>query len=227
MIWFDPAYFLYVLIPAVVLSAGVQFYLRRTYQKWANVRNGVGLNGIQVGQQLINRTSLQAVTLATTPGVLTDHFDPGANVVRLSQPVAGGATVAAMAVAAHELGHVQQHQNRSGMMRLRGFLVPALRFSPMLSYILIIIGLFANIAGLMWLGIFFFALVVLFSVLTLPIEMDASRRALRMLTEANLLTSDQDRSGAKAVLNAAALTYLAAAAISILQLLYYLSLARR
>jgi uncharacterized protein len=225
--WIDPVYFLYVFIPAILISALVQVYLQRTYAKWSRIKNGSGLTGVQVGQQLFMKASLTAVQLQRTPGSLTDHFDPGANVVRLSESVAGGSSVADMAVTAHELGHVQQHQTGSGLMKLRNLLVPALRFSPMASYISIIMGLIFNLTGLIWIGILFFGLMVLFSVLTIPVERDASRRALRLLNDAGLITNDQDRNGAKAMLNAAALTYVAAAVTSILQLLYYIGLARR
>jgi Zn-dependent membrane protease YugP len=148
-------------------------------------------------------------------------------VVRLSDTTAGKNSVAAMAIAAHELGHVQQYQTGSGLIGLRNFLLPALQFSPTISYISIFFGLWFNMANLLWVGIFFFALMVLFSVLTLPVEFDASRRALRLLDEAGLLASEKDKLGAKAVLTAAGLTYLAAAVTSILQLLYYISVAKR
>ena len=157
-------------------------------------------------------------------GPLTDHFDPGDNVVRLSDPVATQPSVASMAVTAHELGHVQQYQTGSGLIKVRGFLLPALQFSPTISYIAILFGLWFNMTGLLWLGILFFGLMVLFSLLTLPVEIDASRRATKLLREAGLMRDENDAKGTRAVLTAAALTYLAAAITSILQLLYYASL---
>jgi Zn-dependent membrane protease YugP len=158
---------------------------------------------------------------------MTDHFDPGANVVRLSDPVAKQNSVASMAVTAHELGHVQQYQTGSALIKARGVLLPALQFSPTVSYIAILLGLWFNMTGMLWLGIIFFALMVLFSILTLPIEIDASRRGTRLLQEAGLMQNENDASGSRAVLTAAALTYLAAAVTSILQLLYYISVAQR
>lgn len=225
--FFDPFYFIFVLIPVIVISAGVQLWLRSTYGKWSRVQNGAGLTGLQVGQTLFSRTDLQPIPLQTTQGDLTDHFDPKANVVRLSQPVAATPSVAAMAVTAHELGHVQQHQTGSGMMRVRNVLVPAVQFSPTLSYICILLGLIMGVTGLFYLGIFFFGLMVLFTLLTIPIEFNASNRALRMLDQAGLLVDENDRRGARAMLTAAGFTYVAAAVTSILQLLYYLSLANR
>ena len=228
MFWYiDPVYFWYVFIPTLLISIGVQIYLKSTVSKWSQVRNSLGLPGVEVVKMLFARTSLQPIKVEHVPGEMSDHFDPMHNVVRLSDTTAGRNSVAAMAIAAHELGHVQQYQTGSGLIKLRGFLLPALQFSPTISYIAIFFGLWFNMTNLLWVGIFFFALMVLFSVLTLPVEMDASKRALRLLDEAGLLASDQDRRGAKAVLTAAGLTYLAAAVTSILQLLYYISLARR
>jgi Zn-dependent membrane protease YugP len=227
MIWIDPVYFWYVLIPVLLISLGVQIYLKRTYAKWNNVRNSSDLTGMQVGKELFNRTTLQAIPLEKTKGELTDHFDPGANVVRLSESTADKRSVSAMAVTAHELGHVQQYQTGSALIKVRGFLLPALQFSPMISYLAILFGLIFNITNLIYIGILFFALMVIFSILTIPVEVNASRRGRRLLREADLMETEADDKGSRAVLNAAALTYLAAAITSILQLLYYISIAKR
>ncbi len=227
MFYFDPTYLWYVFIPTLLVSLVVQLYLQATFTKWSQTRNGSGLNGVQVGRLLFERTSLQAIPLERAPGALADHFDPVHNVVRLSDPVASQSSVAAMAVTAHELGHVQQYQTGSALIKARGFLLPAIQFSPTISYIAIFCGLMFQMTGLLWIGIFFFALLVLFSLLTLPVEFDASRRGLKLLQEAGLMRNVQDTAGARAVLSAAALTYLAAAITSIMQLLYYISLARR
>jgi Zn-dependent membrane protease YugP len=225
--FFDPIYFIFVLIPTIVISGAVQLWLRSTFSKWSQVPNASGLNGLQVGKALFGRTTLQPIGLEVTRGSLTDHFDPGANVVRLSEPIAGAPSVAALAVTAHELGHVQQYQTGSSLMKLRTTLVPALQFSPTLSYICILLGLIMNISGLFYLGIFFFGLMVVFTLMTVPIEFDASRRAFRLLEQAGLLVDENDRRGARAMLTAAGFTYVAAAVTAILQLLYYLALARR
>jgi len=132
-----------------------------------------------------------------------------------------------MAVTAHELGHVQQYQTGSALIKVRGFLLPALQFSPMISYLAILFGLIFNIANLIYIGIIFFALMVIFSILTIPVEVNASRRGRSLLREADLMETEADDKGSRAVLNAAALTYLAAAISSILQLLYYISIAKR
>ncbi|HMK93636.1 MAG TPA: zinc metallopeptidase [Thermoleophilia bacterium] len=225
--FFDPAYFLYVLIPTLLISGGVQLYLSSTYSHWRKVRNSAGATGEQVGQALFERTSLQPLPLRRTKGELTDNFDPRTNVVNLSRNVASQASVASMAIVAHELGHVQQHQQQSALMGTRNFLVPALTVSPMISYGAIILGLVLQVTGLIWIGIFFFALMVLFSIVTLPVEIDASRRGLRLLREAGLMQTAEDASGARKVLTAAGLTYLAAALTAVLQLLYFVLLAQR
>lgn len=223
---FDPVYFWYVFIPTLLISVGVQVYLKATFNKWGQARNHINLNGMQVGQTLFDRTSLQTIPLQRTPGSLSDHFDPGANVVRLSDPIATQPTVAAMAVTAHELGHVQQYQTGSALISTRSFLLPALQFSPTLSYIAIFLGFWFNMVNLIWIGIFFFGLMVLFSILTLPVEFDASRRGLKLLGEAGLFQNEEDERGARSMLTAAGLTYLAAAVTSILQLLYLISRAQ-
>lgn len=225
--FYDLSYLLWVLLPTMILSAGVQFYLRSTFSKWSQIRNSANLTGPQVSQQLFNRTALEAIPVQRIPGQLTDHFDPAANVVRLSDPVSSMASVASMAVTAHELGHVQQYQTHSPLIAARSFLLPAVRFSPTVSYFLIFGGFFLNAVGLIWIGILVFAISVLFSLLTLPVEIDASRRGLKLLKEAGLLQTQEDANGARAVLTAAALTYLAALITSVLTVLYYVNLAQR
>ncbi len=230
MFYFDTTYLLFIFLPILALSLGVQIYLKSTFGRWSRVRNSSGLDGVSTGQALFARTDLKEIPLQRTHGSLTDNFDPRAQVVNLSDPVAGTPSVAAMAVVAHELGHVQQYQQKSALMGARNFLVPAVRFSPMISYIAIFAGLiFANASwapAALWIGVIFFALLVLFSILTVPVEINASRRGIAMLRQAGLLKTDSDAQGSKAVLTAAALTYLAAAVGAVLQLLYLIALAR-
>lgn len=225
--FFDFNYLLWVFLPTMVLSLAVQWYLRSTFAKWSQVRNSNNLSGPQVAQALFSRTNLQPIQVQRIGGQLTDHFDPGENIVRLSDPVATQPSVASMAVTAHELGHVQQYQSRSPLIAARSFLLPAMQFSPTVSYMLIFGGLFLRFTGLIWLGVAVFAVSVLFALLTLPVEIDASRRGLKLLNEAGLLQTQEDAQGARSVLTAAALTYLAALITSVLTLLYYVSLAQR
>jgi hypothetical protein len=225
--YFDPNYFWFIMLPTLVISGLTQMYLKNTFAKWSQVANTEGINGMQVARILFDRTSLKPIPVEQTAGSLTDHYDPHANVVRLSQPIANQPSVAAMAVAAHELGHVQQYQTGSGLIAMRSALLPALQFSPTISYLAFFAGFMFNLVGLMWIGILFFGLMVIFSILTLPVEFDASRRALVMLNEAGLTENPQEAQGAKAVLTAAALTYVGAAVTSVLQLLYYVNLAQQ
>jgi Zn-dependent membrane protease YugP len=160
-------------------------------------------------------------------GNLSDHYDPRSNTVRLSDGVANRHSVAAMAIVAHELGHAQQHEHNSFLITMRNFLVPAVSLSPQIAYFLIIIGLIFNLAGAFWLGVIFYGLMVLFSIVTLPVEFDASKRGRKLLREAGLMISEQDEKGSQRVLMAAASTYIAAAVAAILQLLYYISIGRR
>jgi hypothetical protein len=183
-------------------------------------------------RQVLTQASDTAVNRSTigferVPGELSDHYDPRTHTVRLSEGVATEKSVAAMAIVAHELGHAQQHENNSFLISMRNVLVPAVRFSPQVAYILILIGFLFNIAGALWLGILFYALMVVFSVLTLPVEIDASRRGIQLLRESGLIEVEQDERGARNVLTAAASTYVAAAVTAILTLLYYITIARR
>jgi len=225
--FFDMRYIWLVALPTLIISTGVQIYLKSTFKKWSKTPNGAGENGIQIARDLFNRTSLDAINMERIKGTMTDHFDPGANIVRLSDPVATQPSVAAMAITAHELGHVQQYQTGSAMIKARGILLPALRFSPTIAYGAIFLGIFLKMTGLIWVGILFFSLMVLFSIMTLPVEIDASRRGLRLLDEAGLFVNEQDRVGSRKILTAAAMTYLAAAVTSIMTLLYYISIAQR
>ncbi len=178
----------------------------------------------QASDTAVNRST---IGFERVPGELSDHYDPRTHTVRLSEGVATKKSVASMAIVAHELGHAQQHENNSFLITMRNVLVPAVRFSPQVAYILILLGFIFNLVGALWLGILFYALMVVFSVLTLPVEIDASRRGVLLLRESGLIQVDQDEQGARNVLTAAAATYVAAAVSAILTLLYYITIARR
>jgi Zn-dependent membrane protease YugP len=242
MLYFDMNYMLWVMIPTMIISFGAQMYLKSAYSKWSKVRNSYGMTGAEVAQRILKNSSLARVgvdgpqrsgafaagiSLERVGGELTDHYDPRTHTVRMSDSTAHQPSVVAMAVVAHELGHAQQHEENSPLITMRNILLPAVRFSPQLAYGMILIGLLMNITGLLWLGIIFFGLTVLFTVLTLPVEFDASRRGLILLREANLLQTSEDEQGSRQVLTAAGLTYVAAAVTALLQLLYYVSLATR
>lgn len=235
MFFMDPLY-LMIFGVTLVVSLAAQMYIKSAYGKWSKVRNSQNLTGLQVGQVLLHNTDLgttyhmskgTGVQFQGIAGNLTDHYDPRTHTIGLSQGVATQPSVASMAIVAHELGHAQQYANRSALIAARSFLLPAVRISPMISYVMLMIGIFFNVIGALYLGILFFGVTVLFSVLTLPVEFDASRRGLRLLADAGLMTSPEDRKGAQTVLRAAAATYVAATITAVLQLLYYLSLASR
>jgi Zn-dependent membrane protease YugP len=219
---FDPNYFWYVFIPTILLSLAVQIYLKRTFKTWSKVENEADLTGRQVADRLFEETSLEPIPVQRINQPLGDHFDPKKNVVRLSPPVGDADSVSAMAVTAHELGHVQQYQTGSGLIKARSFLLPAVRFSPTITYICALMGLFFNMTNLLWVALFFFGITVLFSLLTLPVEFDASKRGMAMLHETELFGSEEEARGARKVLTAAALTYVASFITSVLQFIYYL-----
>jgi Zn-dependent membrane protease YugP len=232
-LYVDPLYIV-LFVVTLVISGASQVYIRSTFSKWNAVANAAGLSGARVGEELVARASFggasgpaTGIGFTVVPGSLSDHFDPRTRRIGLSQDVASRSSVAAMAVTAHEVGHAQQHAEGTVAMRARSFLVPAVTFSPMVSYLLIFLGLIFNLTGLFWLGIIVFGLMVLFAILTLPVEIGASRRALVMLRSSGLLVRPEEEQGVRNVLTAAALTYVAAAVTSILTLLYYISLARR
>lgn len=224
---FSSNYFLMVFIPAIILSLVAQWLVSSAFSKWTEIRNTAGLTGEQAARRIIQSAGLQGVQLEGIDGVRTDHFDPSSNVVRMSRDVATTPSVAAMAVVAHELGHAQQYAEKSMLIQLRSFLVPAMQFSPMISYALIMAGLLLRVAGFLELGILFYGVVVAFMLLTLPVEIDASLRGLRLLNASGLMQSSDDSSGSRQVLTAAALTYVAAAVTALLNLLYYISLLNR
>jgi Zn-dependent membrane protease YugP len=222
---FDPNYLLLVFLPTLLLSLGAQLFVRSAYGKWSKERNGAGVSGVQTAQQIFARTNVRALQLEGAPGQLSDHYDPGKNVVRLSEGIATQPSVASMAVVAHELGHVQQHQENSVLIQMRNFLVPGVQLAPQIGYLMIFLGLFLRSTGLIWLGILLFGVMVVFMILTLPVEIDASRRGMALLQQSGLMVTEQDVAGSRQVLTAAALTYFAAAISAVLQLLYFVSLA--
>ncbi len=231
--FFDPLYII-LIVATLVISGAAQLYIRSTYGKWSRVANAANLTGGQVAEFLRDRARFgdrpgrDAITaIKVVPGDLSDHFDPRDRSLGLSAAVASQPSVASMAIAAHEVGHAQQVAEGSALMQLRSVLVPAVSIGPNLAYLLIIGGIILNVSGLVTIGIALFGMAVLFSLLTLPVEIGASRNALSMLESTGVLTTAQDRHGARSMLTAAALTYLAAAITAVLTLLYYLTIARR
>lgn len=215
--YFDPTYFL-VLIGAV-LCIWAQARVSSTYNKYARVRSRTGMTGAQAAQRILQLSGIYDVRIEQVGGSLTDHYDPAHKVLRLSDTVYGSTSVAAIGVAAHECGHAVQHDKGYAPLQIRSALVPAANIGSRAGIPLIILGAFLGMNQvLIQIGIWVFALAVLFQVVTLPVEFDASGRALAMLGNYGMLEQDEVN-GCKKVLRAAALTYVAAAASAILQLL--------
>ena len=221
---FNISYMIYML-PALILSLIAQFYVNSRYAHWSKVRNRAGLTGVQVAQRLSERLGMYDLKLKGVQGQLTDHYDPRNNVLSLSKDIAQGSTVASMAITAHELGHAQQDKENYLPMKIRSAMVPAVNIGTSLGWILILIGLLLNLGNLAWMGIFAFSAGAIFSIATLPVELNASKRAKNMLEQSGVIQSEEERKGVNQVLNAAALTYVAAIASSVMQLFYFASLA--
>ena len=220
MYLFNPTYMMYML-PAFILMLVTQWYVSSSYRKWSKVPNRNRLSGAEAAQRLIRNSGLYDVQIEGVAGNLTDHYDPRQKVLRLSQGVYQSQSVAAVAIAAHELGHAMQDHEGYFPLRLRAALVPAVNIGSMLGWILIFIGLLIQSTGLAGLGLIIFAVGALFALATLPVELNASARAKRLLTETGLITGEDERRGVNQVLNAAALTYVAALITAVMQVLYF------
>ena len=223
MFFFDPTYLCFM-IPAFVLMGITSWYVRSSYQKWSQVRVSSGLSGAQAAERLISSGGLYGVKIAGPPGQLSDHYDPRDKTLYLSPSVYQAPSVAAVAVAAHELGHAQQDAEGYFPMRLRTFLVPAVNIGSNLGWILIMIGLLLRITELAWLGVIVFSAGALFALATLPVELNASSRAKELLYTTGIISTEEERRGVNRVLNAAALTYVAGLITAVLQLLYFVTL---
>lgn len=224
---FDWTYIMFML-PCFILSLVCQIKVNSNFSKYSKVRNLRGMTGEQAARHVLNHYGVTGVKIEPVGGKLTDHFDPRTNVIRLSESVYNAASVSAIGVACHEAGHAVQHATGYVPNKIRGAIVPAARIGSNVGWILFFVGLFLPVqySFILWLGIIFFSLSVLFTVVTLPVEFDASRRALKCIRETNLLYNEE-YDGAKKVLTAAAMTYVAAAATAILQLLRLILIANR
>lgn len=222
MFFFDPLY-LILALPGLILGIWAQARVRGTFNKYSKVRIANNLTGAEVARQLLDSQGLYDVKIEETGGRLGDHYDPRDRTLRLSQEVYHQPSVAAAGVAAHEMGHAMQHANGYGPLQLRTAIVPAVQFSSSLAPFIFIAGFLLGFTQLAWLGIILFGVAVVFSLITLPVEFDASKRAKTLLVNSGILFAEE-RQGVDKVLNAAALTYVAAAVAAIGQLLYFVTL---
>jgi hypothetical protein len=216
---------LLLFIITMALSLGVQFWLRSTYGRWNKVQNTSGLSGAETARAILNANGLNDVKVEPVRGVLSDHYDPRTRTVRLSQENYSRASVAGSAVAAHEVGHAIQHAKAYAPLQWRSALVPVASFGGNFAPLIIIFGFMTGInsalgGNLVQLGIFLFAAAVVFQLITLPVEFDASRRAMVEMEKLGIATTG-DIGGSRQVLNAAAMTYVAAAATSVAYLMHY------
>lgn len=223
--YFDWTYVILVL-PAVLLSLWASANVKSTYKKYSKVYNSRNLTAADAARRVLNANGLYNVNVLTTPGELTDHFDPSSNIVYLSESVAQSTSTASVGVACHEVGHAIQHAENYLPVKIRTAIVPITNIGAKLSVPLIIGGLFLSSFSyffiyLAYAGVICFGLSAVFQLVTLPTEFDASRRALASIESMELLTEDENR-GAKKVLRAAALTYVAALAVSLMQLLRFI-----
>ena len=223
MMYYNPTYLLFM-APAFILMVITSWYVKHAYNKWSRVASNSRMTGGQAVQRLISSSGLYNVKVEGVGGNLSDHYDPRTKSLRLSQGVANSNSVAAIAVAAHELGHAMQDAEDYMPLRFRAALVPAVNIGSWLGWILIAVGLFLNWLNLAWLGVLVFSGGAIFALATLPVELDASARARRLLADSGIIHSEQEQRGVNNVLNAAALTYVAALVTAVMQLLYFASM---
>lgn len=223
-LYFDPTMIL--LLPAMLISFWAQAKINSTYNKYSRVRTTNGYTGMQVARMILDEAGLFDVRIEMINTKLGDHYDPSSRVLRLSPEVYGDTTIAAAGIAAHEVGHAIQHKESYKPLVIRNSIVPVVNFSSSISWILFFIGILLGFKGLTTLGILLFSAVVIFQLITLPVEFNASNRALRILESRGILYGNEIK-GAEKVLGAAAMTYVAATLMAISQLVRLIALSNR
>lgn len=216
-LFFDYYYIIFV-IPAIIFSLIIQFKLKSTYAKFSKVGNARRITGAQAAHMVLNYYGISDVNIVPTNGIMTDHYDPAQKVIRLSDGVFNSSSIAAVGIACHEAGHAAQHAENYAPIRIRNSILPVCNIGSSLSIPLLIAGIIFSFEPLVWIGIGFFAFTAVFQFVTLPVEFNASNRAINVI-ESNGLLSFEEKMGAEKVLKAAAMTYVAALAVSLAQLL--------
>jgi Zn-dependent membrane protease YugP len=219
------SYFALILI-VLVVGLGAQALVRHSYKKWKKIPTAFGVSGADAARTMLNSNGLTTVAITEVSGELVDHYDPRTNVVSLSHDVYHGRTVSAVAIACHECGHAVQHAREYAPARIRGAIVPVVSVASNAWVFVLLAGIFLSMIGLVYVAIALFGAVLIFQLVTLPVEFDASKRAVAFIEGSGWL-NQKEFGGAKTVLRSAALTYVAAALASILQLIYLLGMARR
>ena len=222
--FFDPMYFVFML-PGLALMLWAQSKVKGNYRKYSQVRNSFGITGAEAARRVLQANGIYDVGIEQTPGELSDHYDPRKKVLALSQGVYGVPSIAAIAIAAHEAGHAIQHARAYGPLQLRTRIVPVVSIGSNFGFFVLFLGLITNSLGLAWAGVGLFALSTLFALVTLPVEFDASKRAKQALVQIGLVdggvAGGGESQGVSRVLDAAAWTYIAGFAASVLTLAYY------
>lgn len=213
-----------IIILTFVITLGAQAYINNTYRRMKKINSKSGMSGADVARMILDSNGLKSVKVVETSGVLSDHYDPKKKVVRLSPDVYGKSSIASVSVAAHECGHAIQDGNGYAFLRIRNSIVPLVNFASNAGYIAILIGLFTSALGFLWIGIILEVVILGFQLITLPVEFDASARALKQLEELKILDS-KEKSRSKGMLRAAALTYVAAVATAVLEILRLIMIA--
>jgi Zn-dependent membrane protease YugP len=221
--FYDVSYWVYM-IPAFNVMLAAQYYVSSSYKKWSQVPNRSRITGAEAAQRLIRSGGLYDVNVEGVTGKMTDHYDPRQKVLRLSQGVYQSSSVAAVAIAAHELGHAMQDKEGYFPLRLRSAMIPAVNIGSTVGWLFILLGIFMQWTGLAWLGVIVFATGALFSLATLPVELNASARAKKLLVQSGIIVGQDEQQGVNRVLNAAAFTYVAALITSVMQLFYFTGL---
>jgi Zn-dependent membrane protease YugP len=222
--YFD-SYYVMLVVPAILISLWAQFMVKSTFSKYSKVESSRRISGAEAAAYLLKVNGITDVAVGSIAGTLTDHYDPSSKVVRLSSPVGRKTSIAAIGVAAHETGHAIQHAQKYAPLVLRGTLVPVANIGSNAGPILVLVGLASSFPLLTQIGIILFAAAVLFYFVTLPVEIDASRRALKILASSNTL-DEMELRGVQKVLTAAAFTYVASAILALANLLRLVLLSR-
>jgi Zn-dependent membrane protease YugP len=229
MFFFDPMWFL-VMLPPFIFMIYAQMKVSSTFNKYSKMANSQGVTGVEAAERLLRANDLSNIKVEGVKSRLGDHYDPGKKVLRLSPAVANTPSVAALGIVAHEVGHAVQDKTGYAFLRFRTSMVPAASVGSTMGYIFVILGLLLVMFGttfgmtVVWIGVFLFSLAVIFSLITLPVEFNASNRARQMLRSTGMV-STQEYNGASAVLSAAALTYVAATLQAVAQLFYFVMIA--
>jgi len=218
--FFDPIYLLFV-APGMIFALIATYKVKSTFARYSKISAGSGLTGAQAARQMLSKNGVTNVTIERADGFLSDHYDPTSRTLRLSSGVYDSPSLSAIGVACHEAGHALQHASAYMWLGLRSALVPATQFGSMGSYIFFLLGMFMHNPKLYLIGIILFSITVVFSIITLPVERDASARAKRLMVMSGIVTYQEQEDAAR-VLNAAFLTYVASAVTALLTLLYYL-----